>query len=911
MSDTVTFMLDGQPVEARPGESIRRCAKRLGIDIPGICSGINTHYRPDGSCRLCVVEVEGERTLAASCKRQPTEGMKVQTGSPRVTQARTLVMELLQADRPAPVDTPYHPAKRFADLGTTLNAPKGRFPASNNLAKPDTSHPAIDVFMDRCILCTNCVRACAEVQTNAVIGIAGRGHTAKIVFDQDDALGLSTCVACGECVQACPTGALLPKGLPSPAPQTHAVNSLCPYCGVGCQVTYRMTDDAVMYVTGRDGPANLGRLCVKGRFGFDYARHPDRLTKPLIRKDGVAKDPAILDGDPLSQFREATWEEALGHAAASLELTLETHGGDAIAGFGSAKGSNEEAYLFQKLMRTAFKSNNVDHCTRLCHASSVAALMEGIGSGAVTGPFTDAEKADVIIVIGARPAQNHPVAATFFKAAKRAGSQLIVMDPRGQALSRHADHMLRFTPGSDVALLNALLHVIVDEHLVDQDYIAEHVLGFEAFADHIQAFPPEEMAPLCGVDAATIRDVARLYAKADNAMIFWGMGVAQHAHGTDNARCLIALALITGNIGRPGAGLHPLRGQNNVQGASDAGLIPMVLPDYAKVSDDAARKRFEDAWGMDLNPVPGLTVVEILNAALARDVRTMYIMGENPAMSDPDLNKARRALAALDHLVVQDIFFTETAAFADVILPATSFFEKTGTFTNSNRQVQLGRQVLGPPGDARSDLHIIKQIANRLGLNWTYDTASDVFEEMRTLMPSHAGISHARLEVEDCVTYPSVTETDPGKAVLFAGGFPTPTGRATLVPALPGPPDEEPDDAYPFVLTTGRMLEHWHTGAMSRRAKILDAIEPGPTIWINPSDVEKLGLDPKGKVKLTSRRGELSAHIRTDRDTPEGVVFMPFAFREAAANFLTNPALDPFGKIAEVKYCAVKVEKAE
>lgn len=910
MTNTVTFFLNGQEVEARPGETIRRCAKRLGIEIPGICSGINAHYRPDGSCRLCVVEVEGERTLAASCKRTPTPGMKVQTKSSRVTQTRAVVMELLQADRPPPVQTPYQPATRFADLGTRLGAQGNRFPAASEALAPDTSHPAIDVFMDRCILCTNCVRACAEVQSNAVIGIAGRGRTAKIVFDQGDRLGDSTCVACGECVQACPTGALLPKGLPTSKLKTRAVNSLCPYCGVGCQVTYQVEGDAVLYATGRDGPANLGRLCVKGRFGFDYARHPDRLTKPLIRKDGVKKDPAILDGDPRSQFREATWEEALGHAAASLELALESHGGDAIAGFGSAKGSNEEAYLFQKFLRTAFKTNNVDHCTRLCHASSVAALMEGIGSGAVTGPFTDADKADVMIVIGARPAQNHPVAATFFKAAKRAGTKLVVMDPRGQALSRHADHMLRFTPGSDVALLNALLHVIVDEHLVDQDYIAKNVLGFEAFADHIQAYTPEKMAPLCGIDAATLRQVARLYAGAQNAMIFWGMGVAQHAHGTDNARCLIALALLTGNIGRPGAGLHPLRGQNNVQGASDAGLIPMVLADYASVSDDAARKVFEDAWGMDLNPVPGLTVVEIMNAALARDVRAMYIMGENPAMSDPDLNKARRALAALDHLVVQDIFFTETAAFADVILPATSFFEKTGTFTNSNRQVQLGRKVLDPPGDSRSDLHIIQELANRFGLDWTYDTPSDVFEEMRTVMPSHAGISHARLEREDCVTYPCSKDDAPGKAVLFADGFPTPTTKATLVPAHPGPPDEETDAAFPFILTTGRMLEHWHTGAMSRRARVLDAIEPGPTIWLNPRDVEMLGLDPQGKVKLTSRRGKLTAHLRTDTDTPQGVVFMPFAFREAAANLLTNPALDPFGKIAEVKYCAVKVEKA-
>lgn len=907
------FFLNNTEVEAQPGETIRRCAKRLGVDIPGMCSGINKHYRPDGSCRLCVVEVEGERTLSASCKREPTPGMKVNSKSDRALSARRVVTELLLSDRPAPTPTPFSPAERFHDAAAQLGVKASRFASTLHTPKPDTSHPAIDVNMARCILCNNCVQACREVQTNAVIGIAGRGSDARIVFDQGDTLAASTCVACGECVQACPTGALLPKALPD-VKQTQEVHSLCPYCGVGCQVTYHVSDDPVLgdhvvYTTGRDGPANQGRLCVKGRFGFDYARHPDRLTKPLIRKDGAVKDPSILGGDPLSQFREASWEEALDVAAAGLELALEENGPSALAGFGSAKGSNEEAYLFQKLMRTALNTNNVDHCTRLCHASSVAALMEGIGSGAVTAPFTDADKADVIIVIGARPAQNHPVAATFIKDAKRQGAKLIIMDPRGQALSRHADFMLRFTPGADVALLNAVLHVIIDEHLENLDYIADYVEDFEAFAEHIQSYSPEKMSPICGIDADTIRDVARTFATAKNAMIFWGMGVAQHAHGTDNARCLIALALLTGNVGRAGTGLHPLRGQNNVQGASDAGLIPMMLPDYTKVSDVEGRKRFEDAWGQALDPNPGLTVVEIMHAALARDIRAMYIMGENPAMSDPDLNKARRALASLDHLVVQDIFLTETAAFADVILPASSFYEKTGTFTNSNRQVQLGRKVLPPPGDAREDLWIIQEIANRLGLEWQYTDAAQVLDEMRTLMPSHAGISHARLEAEDCVTYPCNNERDPGKAVLFGRGFPTPSGRGKLVPAHPGPPDEAPDADFPFVLTTGRQLEHWHTGSMTRRTSVLDAIEPGPTASMNSADASRLSITANGTVKLSSRRGELTTPVRIDDTTPEGVVFMPFAFREAAVNLLTNPALDPFGKIAEVKYCAVKVEK--
>ncbi|HEY9080912.1 formate dehydrogenase subunit alpha [Magnetovibrio sp.] len=911
MSDTITFILDGQEVEARPGETVRKCARRLGIEIPGICSGINAHYSADGSCRLCMVEVEGERTLAASCKRVVTPGLNVKTASDRVTRTQRTVMELLLTDRPILTESPYHPANRFRVLSQGMEVESSRFAPHGTPPPVDASHPAIDVDMSKCILCTNCVRACNEVQNNAVIGISGRGKDSRIVFDQGDALGFSTCVACGECVQSCPTGALMPKALPTPLADTHKVDSLCPYCGVGCQITYHVADDKILYTQGRDGPGNLSKLCVKGRFGFDYARHPDRLTKPLIRIDGVAKDPEILNsGDPMSQFREASWDEALDRAAACLELAYEQFGADAIAGFGSAKGSNEEAYLFQKLIRTAFHTNNVDHCTRLCHASSVAALMEGIGSGAVTAPFTDAEKADVILVIGARPSQNHPVASTFIKSAKRNGAKLIVMDPRGQALSRHADHMIQFTPGADVALLNAMLNVIVSEDLVDHAYIENRVEGYDAFVQHIRDYPPEKMAALCGIDADTIRAVARLYATGGRAMIFWGMGVSQHTHGTDNARCLIALALLTGNVGQPGTGLHPLRGQNNVQGASDAGLIPMVLPDYTPVGNAVGRARFETAWNCELPATPGLTVVEIMHAALARDVRAMYICGENPAMSDPDLNKARRALASLDYLVVQDIFLTETAAFADVILPATSFYEKTGTFTNSNRQVQLGRNVVEPPGDAREDLWIIQSIAKRLGLDWHYENAAHVFEEMRTVMPSHAGISHLRLKREGAVTYPCPSEELPGQEVLFADGFPLPSGKGRLVPAHYSPPDEEPDAAYPFVLTTGRMLEHWHTGAMTRRASVLDALEPSPVISMHPGDLQRLDLEPGAHVRLSSRRGTLSAATRSDRDVPPGVVFLSFAFHEAAANLLTNPALDPFGKIAELKYCAVKVEKA-
>ncbi len=908
MSDAIPFSLDGRDVEARPGESIFQAARRLGIAIPHMCSGVNKHYRADGNCRLCLVEVDGERTLAASCKRTPEPGMTVRTASERTTRARNMVMELLIADQP-PRDEAHDPDSRFWDMADQMGVGNSRF-APRSQPAADVSHPAIAVNLDACIQCTNCVRACREIQVNDVIGMARRGARSEIVFDIADPMGDSSCVACGECVQSCPTGALLPKSQSRSVERE--VASLCPYCGVGCQLTYKVSGNRIVGIEGRDGPANLNRLCVKGRFGLDYVHHPNRLTVPLIRRDDAPKTaaPDFDAADWSKLFREATWEEALDRAATGLSRIRRERGDKALAGFGSAKGSNEEAYLVQKLVRTGFGSNNVDHCTRLCHASSVAALMEGIGSGAVTAPFTAAKDADVIIVIGSRPTQNHPVASTFIKNAQQKGTTLIVMDPRGQGLTRHADHMLQFKPGMDVALLNAVLHVIIEEGLTDDDYIARHTEGFDDLKAHIAGFSPEKMAPLCGIDAEEIRTVARTFATAERGIIYWGMGVSQHVHGTDNARCLIALALITGNVGKPGAGLHPLRGQNNVQGASDVGLIPMFYPDYKPVTDPGTRQRYETLWGMELDPERGLTVVEIMDAIHDGDITGMYVMGENPAMSDPDVSHARAALAALDHLVVQDIFLTETAHFADVVLPASAFPEKTGTFTNSNRQVQMARQVIDPPGDARQDWWIIQEIANRMGLGWAYGGPADVYGEMRSIMASIEGISWQRLEDEGCVTYPCSSEDEAGREILFGEGFPTANGRGKLVPAHIQPPDEIPDDDYPVVLTTGRMLEHWHTGAMTRHATVLDALEPEAVVSLHPRAIETLGIRAGDRVSVTSRRGSIALRTRADRDVPESMAFIPFCFNEAAANILTNPSLDPFGKIPEFKFAAVRIEKS-
>ncbi len=923
MTDKIKFILDGKEVSASNGETIWDVAKREGNTLPHLCHVDKPGYRTDGNCRACVVEVEGERTLAASCIRKPTEGMKVKTGGERSEKARQMVFELLAADMPAKDDGPDNQSQFWEWAGRMGVTGSERLPSKFSDAHPgehDVSNPAIAVNLDACIACGACVRACREVQVNDVIGMGGRGHYSAPVFDIHDPMGLSTCVTCGECVQACPTGALYEKSLMDTDGKKRvvqdfdrAVDSVCPFCGVGCQTTVYVKDDKIVQVDGREGPANENRLCVKGRFGFDYVHSPERLTKPLIRREDAPKEADIdLTGvDPMTVFREATWEEALEKAAGGLKTILDRDGSPAMAGFGSAKGSNEEAYLFQKLVRQGFGTNNVDHCTRLCHASSVAALLEGVGSGAVSAPFTDAMHADCVIVIGARPGQNHPVAATYFKQAAKRGTKLIIMDPRGQGLMRHADHALQFKPGTDVAMLNAIIHVIIEENLYDRQYVQANVSGFEALKEKVKDFSPEAMAEVCGIDADVLRDVARTYATSERSIIFWGMGVSQHTHGTDNARCLIAMSLITGQVGRQGTGLHPLRGQNNVQGASDAGLIPMFYPDYKPVGAEDIRSKYEDVWGRALDPQRGLTVVEIVDAIHEGTVKAMYVMGENPAMSDPDQLHARGALAKLDQLVVQDIFLTETAWHADVVLPASAHAEKLGTFTNTNRQVQVGRPAIPTPGEARQDWELIVEIANRLGLDWSYGGINEVYDEMASLMPSLGGITWSKLTGEESVTYPLNKETGLSEWVIFGEGFPTNDGKGKIVAADLLPPDEVPDDEFPMVLTTGRLLEHWHTGAMTRRSDVLDELEPEGIAAMNPHEIARQGFVAGQMISVATRRGTIEARLRADREVADGMVFVPFCFNEAPANRLTNPQLDPFGKIPEFKFCAARVGAAD
>jgi formate dehydrogenase major subunit len=888
---------------------------------------------------MCVVDV-GARVYAAACVRPCEDGMEVKTSPPEVEQRRATLTQLLMADQPPTDEDP----KETTTADNELLALARRYGIQREDGIPlgggrgiDTSNPVIAVNHDACILCDRCVRACDDIQGNDVIGRSGKGYSTLIAFDLNDPMGESSCVTCGECVAACPTGAIVNKAINEvpirPRTELDSVDTVCPYCGVGCALTYHVDRDrnAISFADGREQPGSKRRLCVKGRYGWDYASSPQRLTTPLIRLEesypkgplstdvkgegrGRRKKPGgLVDYDEvLPHFREASWEEALSLVAEKLTAIHADGGPGAIAGFGSAKCSNEEAYLFQKLIRAGFGTNNVDHCTRLCHASSVAALFEGVGSGAVSTTYGDIVNADVAILAGTNTTANHPVASSFFKQARRRGTTLIVVDPRRERIADHADIYCQLKPGTDVAFYNGILHEVIANDWVDREFIAERVTNYGELAKTVRQYPPERAAQICGVDADTIREVARLWGTCGAGVIYWGMGISQHTTGTDNARCLIAMCSITGNVGRQGTGLHPLRGQNNVQGASDAGLIPMFYPDYQLVTRDDVREKFSEAWGgQELDPERGLTVTEIIASALHGGVRGMYMMGENPFLSDPNVNKVRKALSALEFLVVQDIFLTETAEFADVVLPASSYMEKEGTYTNTDRRVQIGRKVLDPPGEAREDWKIVCDIAARIGLPMEYGSPREVFDEMAAIMPNYAGLSYDNLGASGKL-YPNPDpEHSDGTVVLFDERFGTDDGKAHLVPAEWLPAKELPDDEFPFILNTGRLLEHWHTGSMTRRSFALDAIQPEAHVYLNPDDAASMGVAEGDFVRVTSRRGsiELSARL-SHRDTP-GTCFIPFHFREAAANVLTIDEIDPDGKIPEFKFCAVKVERVE
>jgi formate dehydrogenase alpha subunit len=893
--DTVHLTIDDRAIEVAKGETILEAGRGLGIEIPTICWHPN--LTAPSLCRMCVVEQEGARVLVPACTREAEDGMVIRTTSERVMRTRKLLCELLEST----VDLSKAPELgRYAEL---YGAESGRYDVTRREARVYDDNPTYVRDYDKCLMCWRCVQACGtDAQHTFAIARAGRGFDSHIATFFDVPIPESTCVYCGNCVGVCPTGALEGKRLlqigrtatEGTGNGLTRTRTTCSYCGVGCQIEMNVQDGRVVGVTSQpDVAPNNGSLCVKGRFGYDYVDSPKRLTTPLIRKNG--------------EFAEASWDEALDLVARRLGDIKAEHGPDAIAAFSSAKCTNEENYLMQKLLRAVVGTNNVDHCSRLCHAASVAALNMSIGSAAMSNSMNETIDADCILVTGSNTTEAHPVASLDIKAAARErGARLIVVDPRRIEIADFATLWLRQRPGTDVVVFTAMCKVILDEALVDWNFVEERTENLEALVEALEDFSLEEAERISGVPAEDIATAARWYANAERAMIFWGMGISQSSHGVDNALSLINLAMLAGHLGKRSTGLNPLRGQNNVQGASDMGVLPNVFTTYQKTDDEEIVQKFERAWGAHLTRVPGMVATEIVPAAAEGRVKAMLIMGENPMMSEPDLHHTEKALRNLEFLCAIDIFMNETGEIADVVLPAASLAEKDGTTTNTDRRVQRIRKAVEPPGQARADWRVLADLATRMGYPMNYNHPREIFDEMRTVTPGYAGINYERIEQQG-IQWPCPTEDHEGTPYLYADGFPRGLGK--FFPLEYRPPVELPDEEYPYVLSTGRILYHWHGGTISRESPSLAGIYPKGVVEIHPEDGLKLGLESGDWMKVASRRGEVVAEAKLTDRSPLGVVFISFHWKEAAANILTINELDPVAKIPEYKYCAVNVQK--
>ncbi len=900
---TITLTIDGQEVQTSKGSTVLEAALSAGIYIPTLC--YDPDLTPYGACRLCLVEIEGMRGLPTSCTTAAVEGMVVHTETPAVNQARRVALELMMANLHGDCLTcAKNQQCELQKIARYLNIEQEHFDRlrkSTQILPVDDSHPAFILDHNKCILCGKCVRACHEIAGAGAIDLAFRGYAAKVSTMGDKPIVESICESCGECLSRCPTGALMPRRT---VPPTREVKTTCPYCGVGCSLYLGIRGNEIVSVRGdTESPVNRGGLCVKGRFGFDFINHPKRLTRPLIRNQGYGKDIEV-DGNFKEVFREASWDEALELVASKLGQIKEKHGPDSLGVLSSAKCTNEENFVVQKFARAVLGTNNVDHCARLCHASTVVAALAAFGDGAMSNSIADFAKSDLLFIIGSNTTECHPIIGRVIRRRVKSGkTQLIVADPRNIDLARMATVHLRHRPGTDVALLNAMMHVIIEEGLQDKEFIKERTEGFEELAATVKQYTPEMAEGITGVPQADIVRAARLFARAARASILYSMGITQHTTGTDNVKSVANLLMLTGNMGREGTGFSPLRGQNNVQGACDVGALPNVYPGYQRVNVPENRARFESAWGVTLSETPGLPVTEMMNAAHRGEIKAMYIIGENPMMSEPHINHARQALQQLEFLAVQDIFPSETAVLADVILPAAAFAEKDGTYTSTERRVQKLRKAVDPPGEAKPDWQIVSELAAKMGHPFGYQSAAGIMDEVASLTPIYGGIHHHRLD-EHGLQWPCPDDSHPGTATLHVGKFTRGLGKFHAVEYRP--PAEAASEKYPLILTTGRILEHWHTGTMTRRAEVLDKLIPHGVIEIHPDDASKLGVTDGDKMKVKSERGEIEVPVCvTDKSSP-GVVFLAFHWRESPANALTNPALDPLAKIPEFKVSAVK-----
>jgi formate dehydrogenase alpha subunit len=946
------IVIDGRTLEVAPGTTVLEAALANGIDIPRLC--YHPELVPSGGCRLCLVEIQGRAVPQPSCGLRCEEGMVVQTESEQLTRMRRDIIDLFVSDHPlrcvvcdknGVCDLQKY-AYQYGVSETSYD-----FELSRTLFQDDNPFFLRDHEM--CILCGKCVRVCEEIVGANAIDYAGRGFTSHIATPFDVALAESACVFCGNCVQVCPVAALLPKARLGQGREWELgrKRTICGYCGVGCALEYAVKDGKILYAQGfKEAPANGEFLCVKGRFGWDFVSSPERLTQPLVRRallagatagmgngsqpgsDGAASNGAAKEAGAAAEFVPVSWEQAIEIVATKLAEIVTGYGPDAVAGLASARCTNEENYLFQKLMRATIGTNNVDHCARLCHASSVTGLGMAFGSGAMTNPIRDIRDADCLLITGSNTAESHPVISYEVVRAVRQGANLVIIDPRRVPLVDHATLFLQPKPGTDIYIFLAMAHVIVREGWAEQAFIAARTEDYEQFVASVVPYTPEMAALASGVSAEAIEQAARLYALGERARgtsrydegrghssILYAMGITQRSNGTELVLSLANLALLTGQIGKPSTGVNPLRGQSNVQGACDVGALPNVLSGYQPVTNESTRQAVAQGWGLaDLPATPGATIVEMMHGAAAGKIRAMYIMGENPMLSDPDLTHVEAALKALDFLVVQDIFLSETAQLAHVVLPAAASLEKDGTVTNTERRVQLLTPVLEPPGEAWADWEIVCAIGQALEGHlhrpdrvsaWRYSGTLPIMAELAAVTPIYRGILHQRLEGAG-LTWPCPSETHPGTPILHTERFSR--GKGKFHPISAHLPAEQADAEYPLTLTTGRILYHYHTGTMTRRSEGLAWREPRAYAEVNAEDAAAAGVRDGAVATLTSRRGQVRVQVRFSQRVQPGVIFLSFHWKEAPANILTHDfALDPIAKIPEFKVCAVRLESVK